>query len=88
MAAGTPPTVTSATYVNATTVNLVLNASAATANLTGQTYTITITALSQNASLAALSTSGGNGDIVPAFAQGTPAYTPQNRSLVGRVRCP
>jgi hypothetical protein len=42
-ATGTPPTVVSATYVNPTTVNLVLNASTATANLTGEKYTLTIT---------------------------------------------
>jgi hypothetical protein len=42
-ATGTPPTVVSATYVNPTTVNLVLNAGAATANLPGEKYTLTIT---------------------------------------------
>ncbi len=42
-ASGTPPTVVSATYVNPTTVNLVLNASAATANIAAEKYTITIT---------------------------------------------
>jgi hypothetical protein len=42
-ASGTPPTVTSATYVNPTTVNLVLNSSAATANVGSQMYRITIT---------------------------------------------
>lgn len=42
-ATGTPPTVTSATYVNPTTVNLVLNASAATGNIGAEKYTITIT---------------------------------------------
>jgi hypothetical protein len=40
-----------------------------------QVYTVTVTSLSQNASLAALTVAGGNGDIVPAFAQATPAYT-------------
>ncbi len=42
-ATGTPPTVVSATYVDPTTVDLVLNASAATANLPGEKYTITVT---------------------------------------------
>jgi len=42
-ATGTAPTVVSATYVNPTTVTLVLNTTAATANLPGQQYTVTIT---------------------------------------------
>lgn len=42
-ATGTVPTVVSATYVNPTTVNLVLNTSAATGNLAGEKYTLTIT---------------------------------------------
>ncbi|MCC6651984.1 MAG: T9SS type A sorting domain-containing protein [Candidatus Eisenbacteria bacterium] len=42
-ATGTPPTVVSATYVNPTTVNLVLNASSATANVGAEKYTLTIT---------------------------------------------
>jgi hypothetical protein len=42
-ATGTPPTVVSATYVNPTTVNLVLNASAATASIGSERYRITIT---------------------------------------------
>ena len=42
-ATGTPPTVVSATYVDPTTVDLVLDASAATANLPGEKYTITVT---------------------------------------------
>lgn len=42
-ATGTPPTVVSATYVNPTTVNLVLNASAATGNVGAEKYTLTIT---------------------------------------------
>src|SRR5262249_35093141 len=42
-ATGTPPTVTSATYVNPTTINLVLNASAATANIGAEKYTLTVT---------------------------------------------
>jgi hypothetical protein len=45
------------------------------ANGTAQTYSITITALSQNASLAALSVQGANGDITPAFAQAISTYT-------------
>ncbi len=40
---GTPPTVVSATYVNPTTVNLVLNASAATASIGAERYTVTVT---------------------------------------------
>ncbi|MBI5837890.1 MAG: hypothetical protein HZB25_11635, partial [Candidatus Eisenbacteria bacterium] len=40
---GTPPTVVSATYVDSVTVSLVLNASAATANLVGEKYTVTVT---------------------------------------------
>jgi hypothetical protein len=42
-ATGTPPTVVSATYLTPTTVSLVLNASAATANVGSEHYTITIT---------------------------------------------
>ncbi len=42
-ASGTPPTVVSATYVDPTTVNLVLNTSSATANLPAEKYTINIT---------------------------------------------
>ena len=44
-------------------------------NGTTQTTTVTITALSQNASLAALSVQGANGDIMPAFTQSLPTYT-------------
>jgi hypothetical protein len=43
LATGTPPTVVSASYVDPTTVNLVLNTSAATPNLPLEKYTITIT---------------------------------------------
>ncbi len=42
-ASGTPPTVSSLTYVSPTQINLVLNTSSATANLSGQKYTITVT---------------------------------------------
>jgi hypothetical protein len=42
-ATGTPPSVVSATYVNPTTVSLVLNTVGATPNLPAQFYTITIT---------------------------------------------
>lgn len=42
-ATGTPPTVVSATYVNPTTVNLVLNTTSATANIGAEKYTLTIT---------------------------------------------
>ncbi len=42
-ATGTPPTVTSATYLTPTTVQLVLNASSATANIGSEKYTLTIT---------------------------------------------
>ena len=42
-ATGTPPTVVSATYVNPTTVNLVLNTTSATANIGSEKYTLTIT---------------------------------------------
>ncbi len=42
-ATGTPPTVVSATYVNPTTINLVLNAAAATANVGAEKYTLTVT---------------------------------------------
>jgi hypothetical protein len=42
-AVGTPPTVVSATYVDPTTVNLVLNTSSATPNVAAEKYTITIT---------------------------------------------
>ncbi len=42
-ATGTPPTVVSATYVNPTTVNLVLNASAATPSIGAERYTVTVT---------------------------------------------
>ena len=53
-ATGTPPTVVSATYVNPTTVNLVLNASAATANIGAEKYTLTITNPDGQASSAAV----------------------------------
>src|SRR5206468_659735 len=42
-ATGTPPAVTSATYVNPTTLDLTLDASAATANMPGESYTLTVT---------------------------------------------
>ena len=42
-ATGTPPAVVSATYLTPTTVQLVLNASAATANVASEKYTVTIT---------------------------------------------
>ena len=42
-ATGTPPTVVSATYLTPTTVQLVLNASAATANVGSEKYTVTVT---------------------------------------------
>ncbi|HEX7880938.1 MAG TPA: Calx-beta domain-containing protein [Candidatus Eisenbacteria bacterium] len=42
-ATGTPPTVVSATYVSPTSVNLVLNASAATASIGAERYRLTIT---------------------------------------------
>ncbi|TPW16971.1 MAG: hypothetical protein FD129_558, partial [bacterium] len=43
VATGTPPTVVSATYVNPTTVNLVLNASSATASVGAERYRVTVT---------------------------------------------
>ena len=42
-ATGTPPTVVSATYLTPTTVQLVLNASAATPSVGSQKYTVTVT---------------------------------------------
>ena len=42
-ASGTPPTVTSATWVDPTTVNLVLNTISASPNLPSEKYTLTIT---------------------------------------------
>ena len=42
-ATGTPPSVVSATFVNATTINLVLNAASATANIGTEKYTLTAT---------------------------------------------
>ena len=42
-ATGTPPTITSVTYVNPTTLTVVFNATSATANLAGQNYTISVT---------------------------------------------
>lgn len=42
-ASGTPPTVTSATYVNPTQIHLVLNTTSATVNQPGQKYTVTVT---------------------------------------------
>ena len=42
-ATGTPPSLVSATYVSPTSVNLVLNATAATANIAAEKYTITVT---------------------------------------------
>jgi len=60
-ATGTPPTVISATYVNPTTVNLLLNATSATANLAGQKYTVTITNPDgQTAAAAVVRVIGGN----------------------------
>ncbi len=79
-ASGTPPTVTSATYVDPTTVNLVLNASSATPNATGQKYTITITNPDGQTSAAAIvhvitgvtytitATAGSGGSISPSGA--------------------
>jgi hypothetical protein len=73
-ATGTPPTVVSATYVNPTTVNLVLNTSVATANLPGQYYTITVTNPDGQAAAAAIvqavnpsvnASAGVNGSISP-----------------------
>lgn len=43
VASGTPPTVVSATYVNPTTVNLVLNATTATASIGAERYRVTVT---------------------------------------------
>jgi hypothetical protein len=42
-ATGTPPSVVSVTYVNPTTITVVLNTSSATANLAGEKYTINVT---------------------------------------------
>src|SRR5262249_11765662 len=42
-ATGTPPSVVSVTYVNPTTVTVVLNTSSATANLAGEKYTLNVT---------------------------------------------
>jgi len=43
VATGTPPTLVSATYVNPTTVNLVLNATSATASIGAERYRVTVT---------------------------------------------
>ncbi len=77
-ASGTPPTVVSATYVNPTTVNLVLNTSAATPSVGSEKYTITITNPDGQASSAAVvhvitpytitASAGPNGSISPSGA--------------------
>ncbi len=81
-ATGTPPTVVSATYVNPTTVNLVLNASSATPNIGAEKYTLTIVNPdSQQVSAAIVHVTGGtvytitasagaNGTISPSGAVG------------------
>ncbi|MFN8587633.1 MAG: Calx-beta domain-containing protein [Candidatus Eisenbacteria bacterium] len=59
-ATGTPPTVVSVTYVNPTTATLVLNTSAATANIGSEKYTLTITNPDgQSTSAAVLRVTGG-----------------------------
>jgi hypothetical protein len=83
-ATGTPPVVTSATYVNPTTVNLVINASVATANLPGQYYTITVTNPDGQAAAAAIvrvigaSVPEATLAVGPTTAEGNGGTTPFN----------
>jgi hypothetical protein len=79
-ATGTPPAVVSATYVNPTTVTLVLDATLATANLPGQSYTVTVTNPDgQSASAAVLHVVGGAPVATlaagPALAEGNAGTT-------------
>jgi hypothetical protein len=89
-ASGTPPTVVSATYVNATTVSLVLNTTAATANLAGQKYTITITNPDGQTAAAAVvhvvnttitATAGAGGSITPSGAVSVPSGADQSFTI-------
>ena len=76
---GVAPTVSSVTYVNPTTINITFNTTAATANLPGEFYTITVTnpdgqtssaaVLKVNPAIATItSTAGAGGSISPAGA--------------------
>ncbi len=93
-ATGTPPSVVSATYVDPTTVTLVLNTTAATANLPGQKYTVTITNPDgQSASGAVVhvvnttitATAGAGGTITPSGAVSVPNGTDQSFSIVANA---
>lgn len=89
-ATGTPPTVVSATYVNPTTVNLVLNTTSATANLPGEKYTITITNPDGQAAAGAVvhvvnttitASAGAGGSITPSGAISVPFGSNQSFSI-------
>jgi hypothetical protein len=80
-ATGVPPTVVSATYVNPTTVSVVLNTSAATANLPGEKYTLTVTnpdgqtsagAVVHVVNTAVTATAGAGGSISPSGVVSVP----------------
>jgi hypothetical protein len=89
-ATGTPPSVVSVTYVNPTTVTVVLNTTAATANLTGEKYTLTVTNPDgQTASGAVVhvvnttitASAGANGSISPSGAVTVPYNTNQTFTI-------
>ncbi len=81
-ASGTPPTVVSATYVNPTTINLVLNTTSATANLTGQKYTLNITNPDGQTSSAAVVKVNLNGFTISASAGAGGTISPSGAVLV------
>jgi FlgD Ig-like domain len=78
-ATGTPPTVTSVSYTNATTITVTFNTSAATPNLPGEFYTLNVTNPDGQTSSAAIvrvlpaeatltASAGAGGSISPAGA--------------------
>ena len=80
-ATGTPPAVVSAAYLTPTTVQLVLNASAATANVGSERYTITVTNPDgQTAAAAVVHVIGTQPTVViaagPSQAEGNGGTTP------------
>ena len=89
-ATGTPPTVVSATYVNPTTVNLVLNTALATPNVGAEKYTITITNPDGQTSAAAIvhlvnptitASAGAGGSISPSGSVVVPYNTNQSFTI-------
>lgn len=90
-ATGTPPTVVSVTYVNPTTVTLVLNTTSATPNLVGEKYTVTITNPDGQTSSAAVvhvvntvitASAGAGGSISPSGSVTVGYNTNQTFSIV------